>query len=147
MTRGTAFLITDTHMYSHDEFNGDMYREGRGQDFYDTLKKVKSIRGFYSKLKLWNLENHNYSDFTFHKNLLHEMDPHIKILDGLVNIRLERDYFGFWFSDYLYFKNISSKTILVVLRTDMKDFAGEHYPLEPGETFVSNYGRTFEKWD
>jgi hypothetical protein len=124
-----------------------MYREEKGQDFYDTLKTVKSTRGFCTKLRYWNLANHNYSDFKFHKNLLHELPPYIKIVDGTTYIRLERDYFGFWFSDYIYFKNISSKPILVVLRTDIEGMAGQMYPLEPGETFVSNLGRTFEKWD
>lgn len=147
MTRGKAFLIDNIYIHHHDEFNGDMYRDGLGQNFYNILKTVKNPKDFSAKMRRWNKNHHNYSDFELHKELLHELEPFIKIIDGIVNVRFERDYYDFWFSDYVYLKNISSKPILIVLRTNRAGIAGEQHILKPGETAVSNFGKTFEKWE
>ena len=51
MTRGSAFLIADEYMIESIEFNGDMYRDGLGQDMINMLEKTENVSQFKSGIE------------------------------------------------------------------------------------------------
>ena len=111
MTRGTPYLILRSKMVCSDEFNGDMYgspkdskweqKNGCYPEMMERLKKVKSEGEFRKEMKAFNSENHNYHPFGFYTNERKDID-------------LSDNYFGNFFSDYLFFKNMSGRTVKIV---------------------------------
>ena len=147
MTRGTTYIIgkflDDFAIQQTDEFNGDMYRSGHGQDMFDTLKEVTTDT-FFKTMHKWNKDNHNYSGFKVH---FYEIDsdtnPWIK-KDKSNNITLnfKDKYYEFWFSDYIYVKNDTDKNINVILNN------GTGYVMVAGDTVVFDFGDlTEDNWN
>ena len=109
MTRGTFYLITDKNFYESIEFNGDMYPEGHGNRAFELLKQVKSSAEFKAMVLQFNKEAHNYEE------------SGIKIFERSLSFLnkqkdMSKDYFAFWFSDWIFIKNASSKPIDFILR-------------------------------
>ena len=128
MTRGTFYLITDKNFYESIEFNGDMYPEGHGDRAFELLKQVKSPAEFKAIILQFNKEAHNYEE------------SGIKIFERSLSFLnkqkdMSKDYFAFWFSDWIFIKNASSKPIDFILRNKSE------YQLKPSETFRLNFGR------
>ena len=110
MTRGSAYVLYEKDGeiwigYS-DEFNGDMYPGGKYEDMIIALGSVKTYEDYGLAMHKFNKENHNYSDYTiYHKPLSEYLDlPSVSD-----EINLNREYYTYWFSDYIFFLNLTDK--------------------------------------
>lgn len=95
MTRGQIAIVTpEGKIITSTEFNGDMYFEGHGQDVFDNLECVETVEDYKEFVAKFNEEN-----FRYNRQLFYECD------DSFFDMK--SDYFGKWFSDYIYIKNLS----------------------------------------
>ena len=101
MTRGTMFLIKDQKIYYHDEFNGGMGLDTYGLEAINILENSNDINSFKRNVMFFNKNHHNYDSFNFHTD---------KITDKKLN--LSRNYYDFWFSDYIYIKNLDNTPVI-----------------------------------
>jgi len=111
MTRGTAYLILRDKVIRTDEFNGDMYgspkdckeaqREGHYPEMMERLKRVKSAGEFRKELRAFNGGDDHAFPTGFHNCDMEDID-------------LSVDYFGKFHSDYLFFKNLSGRTVTII---------------------------------
>ena len=111
MTRGTPYLILRSKVVCSDEFNGDMYgspkdskweqKNGHYSEMVERLKRVESEEEFRKEIKAFNSENHDYHPFSFYT-------------DDKKDIDLSDDYFVNFFSDYLFFKNLSGRPVRIM---------------------------------
>jgi len=151
MTRGTGYLITDDMIYFHDEFNGDMYRDGYGADFIQMLDKT-TPETFENDLNIWNSNNHNYPDFQTYKESLNKKmvdsdNKYILVTKKTIRIDFNIDYFEHWFSDWIFIKNGSTKDITVITRTTLDGVAGKTIIIKPNETYAFNFGYAIDSDD
>ena len=125
MTRGTTILITNNSMIETTEFNGDMYLEpnSNGQQMLDLLKKVKTEKDFKQAIKKFNQDNFGYKEKLFHTS---RNENSITFT--------EQSYFKRWFSDYLFFLNISHKQIKFI------DIEGKSKILKPNQIIIFYFG-------
>lgn len=116
MTRGTIAIITDNSVVSSIEFNGNMYpsRHGHGRDVALRLNKVRTVKDFEKMIKDFNEKNHHYED----EKLIFEDVGHS-------SLDFSNNYYGVWFSDYVYIKNITENTI------ELTNNNGRKFSLEP----------------
>ncbi len=129
MTRGQIVIITDECVYTTTEFNGDMYVEehGHGFEVLKELKKIKSVEDYEAFVEDFNAEH-----FEYNEELVYQKRGDFKeILD------MSKDYFGDWFSDYLYIKNLSSEPKEITLNY------GKTLLLDPNRLMVLNFGNLF----
>ncbi len=126
MTRGKAILITNTKQYETIEFNGDMYIEtgSPGEAMFELLNWVTTAEDFYQLIEKFNIDNFGYPE-----QLIYETKKLAKLRFS------ERTYYDRWFSDYLYFLNVSAKDIPV------RDRRGYCCPLESNMVMVFNFGK------
>ncbi len=111
MTRGTPYLILKDRIILSDEFNGDMYgspkdsemqqKNGYYSEMASRLKKVKSEVEFRIEMREFNKDHYNYDPFGFY-------------IHGREDIDLSDDYYGDFFSDYLFFKNLSGRPVKII---------------------------------
>lgn len=148
MTRGSGYLITDNYIYFHDEFNGDMYRDGHGESFILALDKTTAA-SYPHIITEWNKANHNYSSFKTYKQLLQQPDyqDHIKVEKDMITINFTVDYFKWWFSDWIFIKNSSSKDIHIITRTNLDGVAGKTVIIKEGETYAFSFGYAMDDDD
>lgn len=143
MTRGTFYLITGERIIASCEFNGDMYgspkdkpelqKAGHYKEAIRRLKKVKTIQDFKEAIRAFGKANFSYNDFEFYEQSIKEWrnkNNEIEMTDS--------NYFDRYFSDYLYFKNCSKKTI------DIRDRKGTLVKIKPMEIATFNFGRVIE---
>ena len=125
MTRGQIAIITpDGRLITSTEFNGDMNYSEHGQDVFDTLETVESeaeYREFVEEFNRQNFENDG--------ELFFECD------DSFYD--MSTDYFGKWFSDYVYIKNLSDKDVVFT------DADKQKIVLEPDATMAFNFGKFY----
>jgi hypothetical protein len=135
MTRGTAYLILRDKIICTDEFNGDMYgspkdseelqREGHYPEMMERLKRVKSEGEFIKELIAFS-DGEDYAFPTrFH-------DCYMK------NIDLSVDYIDRFHSDFLFFKNLSGRTVTII------DDKKRPIKLKNGLTATFHYGEFIE---
>jgi len=148
MTRGSGYLITDNHMYFHDEFNGDMYRDGHGESFILALDGT-TVASYPHIINEWNKANHNYNNFKTYKQRLNQPDyhDHIKVKEDIIEINFNIDYFKWWFSDWTFIKNGSSKDIHIITRSDIDGVAGQTIIIKPNETHAFYFGTAISPED
>jgi len=147
MARGTGFLFTDEHMYFHDEFNRDMYRNGYGEDFILTLDKTTPA-SFANIITEWNKTHHDYSNFkTYKKRLDYPGDNYIKVKNNIIQINFNIDYFNWWLSDWIFIKNASNKDIHVITRSDIDKVAGRTIIIKKNEVYAFCFGRALSPED
>lgn len=135
MTRGTPYLILKSKVVCTVEFNGDMYgsskdskelqRSGHYSEMVKRLKKVRDEGRFRKEMKAFNRENHNYHPFGFYTNKRKDID-------------LSDNYFVNFLSDYLFFKNLSGRPVVIV---DSKKHSIE---LKHGSIATFNFGELIE---
>lgn len=138
MTRGQIAIIqSQSHISTSIEFNGDMYMPdgewaGHGQEVIDLLKEVKDWADYAYAVAKFNKENHHYIE---RDGLTRECDGDAAsdMLD------FTHDYFGNWFSDYVYIKNVSGKD--VAIRCEDKDENPQDVTLKDGQIAVLCFGR------
>lgn len=122
MTRGSAycFYVEDNIMQIAftDEWNGGMSTDDLGNDLVDLMIKQQTRTDFMLACYEFNKENHNYKEFQCRTLPLHKYlekkDP--VVYDPLggnepYKINMSDDYYRYWFSDYLYFINLSNMPI------------------------------------
>ena len=145
MTRGTFYLITDKRVIESSEFNGDMcgspkdspslQETGHYKEAIELLKKVKTIVEFKKAIKDFDLK----AGFNYKLALQFYNQSHARYKDdnGVIAMN-DSNYFTVYFSDYLYFKNCSKKTI------EIKDRKNKLIKLKPMEIATFNFGDLIE---
>lgn len=113
MTRWTFYLILNDKLLSSLEFNWDMYPPTEWWGWYwnealKVLKNVKTEKDFEKMVDKFNKEHHNYQNEDLIYN--HTLKTLIKYKD------FSKDYFDFWFSDWIFIKNLSDKDYNFILR-------------------------------
>lgn len=122
MTRGQIAIITpEDRILTSTEFNGDMYYEGHGKDVFDELECVKTAKEYEELVTRFNDENFSYDEELFYN-----------MPQDFLNMR--DNYFGKWFSDYVYIKNLSGKPVVFT------DADGKKIQLDTDTTAVFNFG-------
>lgn len=134
MTRGTAYLVTDNYIIESLEFNGDMYRDGCGQEMVDILSNAKTSNDFKKGIETFNQENHKYQEFELNwvrvrSNYIEENTRGEDIVQFT-----DENYFKLYFSDWTFWKNLSSKEITFRTRE------GGKIVLPVGEVVAINFG-------
>jgi len=147
MTRGTGYLITNDSIYYHDEFNGDMYRDGHGENFILMLDKTIP-ENFQKMLQDWNANNHNYNEFETYKKQLISPDfmDYIKVGE-VITINFNINYFTHWFSDWIFIKNGLDKELHIITRSDIDGVAGQTIIIKPDETHAFYFGSAIDPED
>lgn len=137
MTRGKMILINKDKFSEKNvmnitcEFNGDMYLSCFGKVVIANLEKVSN----YVKFRKFV----DYFDSMFFK--YQETDDGYygiykeEIKDNCINVC--DDYFDNWFSDYLYFKNVSGEDINILCEINNKK---ETITIKNNEIKVFNFG-------
>ncbi len=142
MTRWTFVLFTKLWLWQSTEFNWGMAPYRHDQAWWQALKLLPKLKAevFESQIAMFNSENHKYDDDPiasyqeWHMTPVYEPDSkwewivhhHSNAFD------LTQDYFKKYFSDYLYIKNDSDKSIAILL----DDWEHE---IEAGWWAVTNY--------
>lgn len=122
MTRGQIAIITpEGKIIASTEFNGDMYYEGHGHDVFDNLECVETVEDYKEFVVNFNEDN-----FRYNRQLFYDCD------DSFFDMK--SDYFGKWFSDYVYIKNLSDKSAIVT------DANGKNIQLDTDTTAVFYFG-------
>lgn len=103
-------ILKDKIIFS-DEFNGDMYgsprdsemqqKNGYYSEIVSRLKKVKSEKEFRKEMRTFNKDYHNHYPFGFYTHDRGDID-------------LSDDYYGNFFSDYLFFRNLSGRPVKIM---------------------------------
>ena len=128
MTRGQIAIITpDDKLITSTEFNGDMYYdgEGHGKEVVETLESIETEEEYREFVNDFNGRNFRYTD----RELFYDCD------DSFYD--MSTDYFGKWFSDYVYIKNLSDKDVVFT------DSDKQKIVLEPDEIMAFNFGRFY----
>ena len=165
MTRGTAIIIAKNNVYSTVEYNGDMHPYGRGDAMLEDLRKVqtkkdlldlqarwvdeygyteKEKKRLYSYLRTpkwliaelkWLMEHEGMAK----KNLFEAVKNFFQINSNFAKniIDLRIDYYGNWFSDWLFIKNTSKETFTII-ENDNKKL--RKYDILPGDTIRLSFG-------
>ena len=128
MTRGKFVVITDDKVLSTFEFNGDMYYTdyGHGPEVIERLGRVNNTDDLNKEVREFNENNHKY-----------EMDDGDTFLECQNPIDFSDDYFGYWFSDYLYIKNLASTEKVI------KDRDGNEHTVLPNQIVVFDFGHLY----
>lgn len=122
MTRGQIAIIykeygaQEISLMTSIEFNGDMYMptkqwSGYGQQVINALKRVNDVATYQYEVAKFNKEKHHYNDC---ETLTHH-HPNNEALDML---DFTHNYFGKWFSDYVYIKNITDEEVKIKFEID-----------------------------
>ena len=128
MTRGQIAIITpDGKLITSAEFNGDMYYdgEGHGKEVLEALKDIETEAEYRTFVEEFNRKNFQYE----HEDMFFDCD------DSFYD--MSTDYFGKWFSDYVYIKNLSGKTVVFT------DADKQKIALEPDTLAAFNFGKFY----
>lgn len=143
MTRGQIAIIykgynaKDISLMTSIEFNGDMYMPtkqwaGHGRQVINLLKKVNDVANYQYAVAKFNNDNHHYNDC---ERLTHKGNK--EMLD------FTKDYFGNWFSDYVYLKNITNENVEIttaIYNDDGVRMGIDTTEIQPNEIVVLCFG-------
>jgi len=133
-TRGTGFLLTENKVYETTEFNGDMYPEGYGDMFFKGIKNVNTVDEFKAFAEKFNEENFGYEE-----ELVYEEENN-RIYDVMgkkeLIIDFNIDYFGIFFSDWVFFKNLTGLPVRFITCDEEKT----EVVVNHGESIRFNFG-------
>ena len=129
MTRGTMILVTDDGIFKTFAFNGGMNLEGHGKEVAKSMIEIQTKEEFLQYEEEFNKKYYGYPKEEIKLYPVTECD---NIFDMSI------DYYGRWFSDYLFFKNVRDETI------EIKQKNGDHYDLRSGKTLILYFGNIAE---
>lgn len=138
MTRGKMILINKDKFSNKNimniscEFNGDMYLECYGKLVIANLKMINDFKGFRKFIDFFDDMFFQYKDGIYSDYYLINFE---EIKENAIN--LQDNYFDNWFSDYLYFKNISGDDIKIKCTINEKK---ETITIKNGEIKIFNFG-------
>lgn len=134
-TRGTAILIAEENVLTSIEFNGDMYPEGFGDEFFTGLSRVTNTLEFD-----YFLEDFNSNNFRYREKMVYDMPnedffsnkgralKHIDISDVAKKV----------LSDWLFLKNITDE-MMTIEAYDYDRNKTKLTQINPGETIRFHY--------
>lgn len=145
MTRGTFYLLLPHTVIESCEFNGGMYEGEKMKDAIEKLRQVTDEQSFINKITEFDKDHFGYQEksgdyFQFRKlDYDHYGRKPVSFNSEMVDIHLDmyEDYFGIYFSDYLYFLNLSGKTINVL------DESGNYDKIENDQLAIYNFGKRY----
>lgn len=129
-TRGTAILITNNNLLVSTEFNGYMYPDDYGDEFFQGLSKVKNNKEFQRFLDNFNKKHFDYPEEMVYE-YRHEELCSIEKDSTCKHIDLLKKHTVFP-SDWLFFKNLSNEKVTIAA---MKNNLPQKLEMLPGETF------------
>lgn len=133
-TRGTGFLLTENKVYETIEFNGNMYPEGYGDMFFKGIKNVNTVDEFKAFAEKFNEENFGYEE-----ELVYEEENN-RIYDVMgekeLIIDFNTNYFDIFFSDWVFFKNLTGLPVRFITRDEEKT----EVVINHGESARFNFG-------
>jgi len=130
MTRGQLVcILPNKKIYSSIEYNGDMYLDGAGIKAVDALKaqEITTPEIFKEVVTKFNKENHDYKEDWANDIHEHPEEDFDMTAEGF-------DYYKSWFSDYLYIKNNSDKSVYI------STLNGGEMEIQPGYVVSLNFG-------
>lgn len=115
MTRASLFIFLDGRIIKSTEFNGDGYPEGHGLTYMRILELTKNPKDF-----IYLLERFNNETFRYEEKLTYKVPSKVFNYEVAGNkvIDLNNGYFDYFFSDWIFIKNLSSKIIPYFPRID-----------------------------
>ena len=128
MTRGQIAIITpEGKLITSAEFNGDMYYdgEGHGKEVVEALESIETEEEYREFINDFNDRYFRYSD----REMFYDCDESF--------YDMSTDYFGKWFSDYVYIKNLSGKTVVFT------DADKQKIAQEPDTLAAFNFGKFY----
>lgn len=149
MTRGTIILVGDDFVLSSIEFNGDMYLDnnGHGAKVVRELKNINNCIKFNEFIYEFNKNNHCYYDvksLTYFMPLYYKKNRTSGFYDRKNYINFNNDYFGRFFSDYIFIKSIKTESINVLTRREeIDEVALEHY-INKDDVKVYYFGKLYD---
>lgn len=135
MTRGSLYIIvpvkssSQLKMLRTVEFNGDQYPDGYGDETLEGLREVKNQAGL-KKLALKINEHYKYPEKEVNK--LYPVS-----MDGKTLINFNNNYFERFFSDWVFFKNLTEKEINFITSGENSEIV----TIKPNETIRFNFGK------
>ena len=143
MTRGTLYYIGANKVMGSIEFNGDMYPDcdgGYGDEAMEALKGVKSAEEFKIAVDKFNEEHHDYQDYG--DEIVNIME---KFFDSDNYVDFNKDYYGRFFSDWVFIKNGTINEIFFKCRDDEEDDKDKitDVVIKPGEVARFEFGRAY----
>lgn len=116
------------------EFNGDMYQDGYGGEIMEDLLDVHCLKDFRKVITEFNDRNHQYNEKLFYPN--HRKDFLIKKGNKHIVEMTDENYFKEFFSDWTFWRNVSSETISISTRNEYH----KNIELKPKEQVAINFG-------
>lgn len=134
-TRGTGYLLMEKKVVCTTEFNGDMYPEGHGDYFFTTIAESVEEIEFRTKVSYFNNRHFGYDQ----TELFHEIE-NLSFYDVLTREKLIIDftnkYFERFFSDWVFFKNLTGFPVLFLTRGETI----QEVEVKHGDSIRFNYG-------
>ena len=127
MTRGQiAVILPGGKLITSVEFNGDMYYSGgHGEEVFSELESMETEKEYREFVKDFNDRNFRYTDC----ELFYDCDESF--------FDMSTNYFGKWFSDYVYVKNLSEKEVVFI------DADKQKIVLEPDAVMAFYFGNFY----
>lgn len=113
MTRGKIIGFFGDKAVVSCEFNGDMYYDRHGKEVIKWLRKTGTESELRDFIEAFDAENFGYRK-KYGDELVFEHENEAELW------RLDKDYFGKWFSDYLYVKNFSDTPLEITTKKSGK---------------------------
>lgn len=143
MTKGKMILFLPDKVVCSTEFGSDMGRFGHYKEAAKLMTDANSRGEFEYGLEVFNAINFQY-EFNLIESLI-SYRTHGKLKELGIDVNGEKikvdlvdKYFERWFSDYLFFKNMSGRVIEFATINEGKN-GKEMYEIKHGEVFVSHF--------
>lgn len=138
MTRGILAVIFLDSAYRSTEFNGDMYREGRGHGL-EAVQALLSIHDYESYRKavlLFDSRNFGYAKEDGNDSMVMQIP-----VENAVDMRRGNYSATFQYTDYTYIRNLTGRDI------DFQTDADEKVRVRNGAVAVFDFGKYLTAYD
>lgn len=154
MTRGKIATVFDDKMLVSVEFNGDMYVEdyGHGREVLDNLESINTEQEYRDFIEAFDSENFNYATESkqngenYFDNKYYKNGVEVVNFDREDLFDFQKDYFGFWFSDYIYIKNLGKDLFIKCTIIKNEKILNAEVKIETNGIIVLNFGALVEQY-